>query len=672
MIRYVIKRLILLIPVIIAVSFLVFALMDLAPGDILSGLTGSLEEIATLRAQLGLDKPLLVRYAKYMFGLLQGDLGVSARSGLAVFDTFVTRLPLTLFLSLGSIIIGTAASIPLGIRSAKHAGTVSDGVTTAVTMVGVSMPVFWLAILLLLLFSHLLGWFPSGGARDGFSSYVLPSICGGLGLMAVSTRQTRSSMLEVLRTDFLRTARAKGVPEKMVIRKHALGNASIPIITTIGTSMSGALVNSVVVETVFAMPGIGRMVADAVYARDAIVVTGSVILTTIFYVVVLLIVDLVYAFVDPRIKAQYVSAKKMKKRSPIIDNAIAGSPDHPAAEVQQEPQTAPVREAVADVHVSPVTAPEKSFATRTVFAETRKSSVLDEAAASTVSVTKKYSKRSQMGEIFHSIRNNKGAMAGLIILTAMVLTLLGSLFISYKAMTAATVSDAFSPPVWKYPFGTDNLGRNLFLRVLYGTRYSLIIGVSAAVLTAIAGVFLGALSGFYGKLVDEIIMRFMDIVATIPGILLGMVIITVLGQTIPNVVIAVTIPGLPLVTRMTRASILTVKGNEFVEASKAIGLPNFRIIFTQVLPNGLAPIIVVFTTGLGATILIVSGLSFLGFGVPVPHPEWGALISSGREYMRTAPWLSTFPGMFILLTALSFNMLGDGLRDALDPKLKTR
>jgi peptide/nickel transport system permease protein len=291
--------------------------MDAAPGTVVDTMISEAtteEDLAALRAKYDLDKPLIYRYGKYMFYLVQGDLGVSDVSGISVWDTYISRLPNTLELSLAALVIGSALSIPLGIRAARHAGKLTDNLTTTFTLIGMSMPSFWLGLLLLLLFSYSLRILPSGGNK-GILSFILPAICSGLMLMATSTRQTRSSMLEVLNSDFLRTARAKGVPEKDVIRKHALGNAWIPILTTIGTSLSVSLAGSAVIESVFAWPGVGRMTVEAVMARDVKMTCGSVIMTTILYVVLLLIVDLLYAFVDPRIKAQYASAGKKARRA---------------------------------------------------------------------------------------------------------------------------------------------------------------------------------------------------------------------------------------------------------------------------------------------------------------------------------------------------------------------
>jgi len=190
-------------------------------------------------------------------------------------------------------------------------------------------------------------------------------------------------------------------------------------------------------------------------------------------------------------------------------------------------------------------------------------------------------------------------------------------------------------------------------------------------LATVFGVLLGSISAYYdGTATDEVVMRFSDTLASIPGILLGMVIITTLGRSVPNLIIAIGVSAIPVFIRITRASVLTLKGNEFVEAAKAVGLSNFRILFSQVLPNGLAPIIITFTGSLGMAILVSAGLSFLGFGVPIPNPEWGSLVAAGRDNVVTAWWLALFPGLFIMIVVMGFNLLGDGLRDAFDPKLK--
>ena len=309
MYRYVIKRLLMLIPITIITSFLVFFIINLAPGDVVGQLTGSdatPEEVAALRAELDLDKPIVVRYAKYFAGLLRGDLGTSYITGKSVYDSYMEKLPATLKLAVASILVSIAISIPLGISSAVHRGSVRDNVGMVAALLGLSMPNFWLGLLLIIVFALHLGWLPSGGS-DGIASIILPAVTVGTGLTAMLTRTT---MLDVIRQDYLRTARAKGVPERLVIRKHALKNALIPIITVIGTQLGSCLGGAILTETVFAWPGVGRLILDAVNSRDTPMVTGCIILKTITISVILLAVDLLYAAVDPRIRAQYAKGGK--------------------------------------------------------------------------------------------------------------------------------------------------------------------------------------------------------------------------------------------------------------------------------------------------------------------------------------------------------------------------
>ena len=695
MIRYILKRLLLLIPVLILVSFLVFALMDLAPGDITSGMDfdgWSLEEIQALRDELGLDDPLLIRFGRYLGRLFQGDLGVGDFSGISVWYNFITRLPATLVLAGATVVIGVSISIPLGIFAAKRAGKALDAATTAFTMIGMSMPGFWLGILLMLLFSYVLGWLPAGGFNHGLRSVILPGTVSAMMLLAACTRQTRSSMLEVLKADYLRTARAKGVPEKVVIRKHALGNALIPIVTTIGVSIAIAVSGTAVIETVFAWPGIGRFIVESVASRDLTSTTGAVILTTVLYVVILLIVDLAYAFIDPRIKAQYTSRKSKKQKAAaaatapnVTDILLKAAAENKANEdarvaaALQVEEKAPVAQA-ADVQEAPAvvapaeeTVPEEpavSYVTVTEFDFVNRREALAALQAGE-SLIRKYRKRSRTVEVLRHLLRNPGAVAGMAILAIMVIFFIATWFMPFQPVIEPNVQYRFNAPSAQFPFGTDNMGRNLFARVIYATRFSLPIGFGATAVATIFGVFLGSLAAYFeGTLADEIIMRLSDALASIPGILLGMVIITTLGRSVPNLIVAIGVGAIPIFIRISRASVLTVRGNEFVEAAKAIGLSNFRILYTQVLPNGLAPIIITFTATLGSAILISAGLSFLGFGVPIPMPEWGSLVSAGREHIRHAPWLTTFPGLFIMITVMAFNLLGDGLRDAFDPKLK--
>lgn len=312
MLRYILRRLVMMFFVIIGVSFLVFFTINLAPGDVISQISSedaTLEEMEALRIEYGFDKPIFVRYIDYMSHFIRGDLGKSYITGIDVYDSYMEKLPATLKLAFASIIVSIILSIPLGIMSAIHQGSWKDNFSMVVALLGVSMPNFWLGLLFIMLFSLKLGWLPSGG-EDGIRSMILPALTVGTGLTAMLTRTVRSSMLEVIRQDYLRTARAKGVTEKLVIRKHAFRNALIPTITVIGTQLAAVMGGAVLTETVFSWPGVGRLILDAVYSRDIPLLTGSIILKSITISIILLCVDLLYAVVDPRIKAQFSKGGK--------------------------------------------------------------------------------------------------------------------------------------------------------------------------------------------------------------------------------------------------------------------------------------------------------------------------------------------------------------------------
>ena len=312
--RYITKRILMLIPVILGTSLLVFCVMALAKGDAVTVMTAgqplSTEQIEELRESLGLNRPLLVRYFDYLLDICRGDFGTSIISGEPVLKLFLSKFPATVKLALAATAVNIILSIPLGIFSARHQGSLADNGAMVVGLVGLSMPSFWLGLMLMTVFCVNLKWLPALSTAGDFKSIILPAIALGTGMMATSTRTTRSAMLDVLRQDYLRTARAKGVPEKTVINKHALKNAMIPILTTTGTQLAKAFGGGAVIEMVFAFPGVGKLLVDAIDTRDTNLACGCIILQTTITVVVLLLVDLLYGFVDPRIKAQYAKGGK--------------------------------------------------------------------------------------------------------------------------------------------------------------------------------------------------------------------------------------------------------------------------------------------------------------------------------------------------------------------------
>lgn len=312
MIRYIGKRLLQMIPILLTVAILIFTLMYFVPGDpvqIMLGDTATPEQIAAARASFGLDKPYLVRLWNYLVGIIHLDFGTSYIQGSSVAQELFLRFPRTLTLASLSILFTIVVGIPIGIQCAIHANKLSDKVWMFLTMLGNSMPGFWLALLLVILFSVKLGWLPSNGT-GGLKYYILPVIANSIGSLADIARQTRSSMLEVIRSDYVVTARSKGLLEKDVIWKHALPNALIPIITVCGSRFGFMLGGTVIIESVFSIPGIGMYMVKGINSRDYPVVQGSIIYIAFIFAFIMLITDLIYAYVDPRIKAQYVKSVK--------------------------------------------------------------------------------------------------------------------------------------------------------------------------------------------------------------------------------------------------------------------------------------------------------------------------------------------------------------------------
>lgn len=282
----------------------------------------------------------------------------------------------------------------------------------------------------------------------------------------------------------------------------------------------------------------------------------------------------------------------------------------------------------------------------------------------------KKKRKSALHEIWRRIKRSKLAVAGLVIIVTLILTALFADIIAPYAYDQQNLKETFLSPSLKHPFGTDEFGRDIFSRVVYGSRISLQVGFIAVGISLVAGGILGALAGYYGGKVDQIIMRAMDILLSIPGILLAISIVAALGPGLVNLMIAVGISSIPQYARIVQASVLSIRGQEFVEAARAVGSSDFRIIFKHIIPNVLAPLIVQSTLGIATAILTAAGLSFIGLGIQPPTPEWGAMLSGGRGYIRNYWFMTMFPGLAIMITIFGLNLLGDGLRDALDPRLK--
>jgi len=294
------------------------------------------------------------------------------------------------------------------------------------------------------------------------------------------------------------------------------------------------------------------------------------------------------------------------------------------------------------------------------------------AQATSVEILKQYKGRSMAQMTLRRLFKNRGAIVGMCFLILLVVAAILSEFVfDYNTqIIGMDPLSLYAPPSAAHPFGCDNMGRDILARICYGARYSLLIGLGSVSIGLCFGILLGSLAGFYGGVIDNLVMRANDILYSIPNIMIAVVVVSIFGTSPLSLLLSLCVTAASSFTRITRAAVMQIRGQEFIESAYAMGLPTWKVILRHIIPNCLSPIIVQVTLAVGNNIIAASSLSFLGVGIPVPLPEWGAMLSDGRAYIRSAPWMCIFPGLAIMITVLALNLMGDGLRDALDPKLK--
>lgn len=308
MYKYVVKRLLILIPVVLGVTFLVFTIMAFTPGDpgrTILGQNASQEAVDMLNDELGLNRPFMVRYVDYIVDALQGDFGNSYRTDQPVFNEIFGRLPTTSLLAMLAIITSVILGIPLGILSAVKQYSLTDYISTVTAMLMASVPGFWLGLMMIILFSQKLGWLPPYGVGS-LAHFVMPTIMLAIPNAAQIIRLTRTTMLETIRADYIRTARAKGASEKTIIWKHALKNALLPVITVVGINFGGLLGGTIIAESVFSIPGLGQLVLNSIRMQDIPQVMATVIFLAVLFSIIMMLVDIIYAYIDPRLRSMYV------------------------------------------------------------------------------------------------------------------------------------------------------------------------------------------------------------------------------------------------------------------------------------------------------------------------------------------------------------------------------
>jgi len=273
-------------------------------------------------------------------------------------------------------------------------------------------------------------------------------------------------------------------------------------------------------------------------------------------------------------------------------------------------------------------------------------------------------------EAWRGFKKSKIALVGALVVIFFILLAIFAPVIAPEGINEQELTDRLLPPSSEYWFGTDDLGRDIFSRVIHGARISLWVGFFSVIGSVVVGSLLGIIAGYYGRWVDTIISRIFDIMLAFPSILLAIAVVSVLGPSLQNALIAIAIINVPNFGRLIRSKVLSIKEDEYITAAKGIGMKDARILFSHILPNSMAPVIVQGTLAVATAILEAAALGFLGLGAQAPDPEWGKMLADSKEYLQTAPWTMIFPGLAIMLTVLGFNLMGDGLRDAMDPRMK--
>ena len=679
MVKYVVKRLLLMIPVILCISLVIFTLMSLAPGDpakMALGPRASEESMQAFRDEHGISNPFWVRFGSFIWNALHGDLGKSYRTGTPVVEEILNRLPTTIKVALGSMVIVVILGIPIGILSAVKQYSLMDNTTLVGALLLSSMPGFWLGTLLILLFALYLGWLPVTFV-ESFKGYLLPWFTLAAAQMATLVRNTRSNMLEVVRADYIKMARAKGASEIKVIVDHALRNALMPIVTIMGMNFIELLGGTVIIEHVFNIPGLSSLALTSVRRLDAPVVLGIVLVVAIIGGFLNLFVDIIYVYIDPRLKSMYIRKKVLKDT-------------HQDTNQETGPDTVP--EMIRDIGSD--TAPETIQHTAPEMIQDTASEMIQDTIPEIMQDTEQavdwemdqgfteqfpepeadeeYKKRSQFTAICRRFVRNKTAMVGLVLMVIILLAVFSAdLYLDYQndAIYQNMVARLSGQSAGNW-LGTDQYGRDMFARIIFGGRTSLLTALCVIAASTTFGCIIGSIAAYYGSLTDNIIMRIVDVLYAIPETLLAVCIVAAMGGGMVNLGIACILTVTPGSVRLFRSWVAPLKEQDFIEAARACGTSDWRILTRHILPNTLGPIIVQATLHLALTIIAVAGLSYIGLGVQSPTPEWGAMLSEAREYMRDYPHLVLIPGIAILLSTLSLNMVGDGLRDALDPKLR--
>ena len=594
------RRLAASFPTLILILIGVFLLLQFAPGDTVDAMMaqmggGDAATARELRHFYGLDLSVPVQLGNYLWRLVRLDLGFSAIYGKPVATVILERLPPTLLLMTASLSFAFFFGLVFGIIAARGVNKWPDTLISTLGLIFYATPSFWFGLMAIVVFSVYLQWLPPGGfedignvqrglwrAFDIARHLILPALTLGLIFLAIYLRIMRASMLEVLNLDYVRTARAKGLDETAVITRHVLRNALLPMVTLIGLQAGTMLGGSVVVESVFSLPGLGRLAYE---------VRGAA-------------------------RPQHAARHRVR----------VGTARH-CREFHRRPRLCTARPA----HHG-----------------------------------------GQLMDVARRYFRSPAAVGGLILLLIVIAMAISASWLYPRdplALAGRPLLWPFSNP--RFPLGTDNSGRDIAAQIFHGARISLLIGGVATVIAIAIGVLVGAFAGYYGGWIDNILMRITEAFQTLPNFLLLLVLVAVFGSTLTTVTIAVGVVSWPAPARLTRAEFLSLRNREFVQAGRTLGLRDLQLILGEILPNALPPVVVYASVVMAVAILLESALAFLHLSDP-NVASWGNLIGLGRDVLRVQWYVSAIPGVAILATVLAVSLVGQGLNDALNPRLKSR
>ncbi len=615
MFRYILNRFVSVVLTLWVIATITFILMHAVPGGPFSTEKNVPQAVLNnLNAKYHLNWPIHKQYVHYLKGILSWDFGPSFRyRDRTVNDIIRDGFPVSAILGGVSLTISILVGVSAGVISALRKNKWPDYLAMFLAVVGYSVPNFIMATLLIFFFSYKLHWFPSS-LWGRWDQVILPAISLAGLPTAFIARMVRTTMLEALAQDYVQVAWAKGMNARVVVLRHALRNALLPVITYLGPLTAAILTGSFVIETIFAIPGIGRDFVQSIGNRDYTMIMGLTVFYSILLVSANFIVDVLYSIVDPRIKV------------------VGGGRLNMSVSTSELFRPAGKTDVAQDRFVRPPTTYWK--------------------------------------DAWFRLKKNRLALTGLIIIAIVILiAIFGPIFSPYS-YDAQKLVENNQPPSAKHPFGTDNLGRDLMTRTFYGARISLSVGFLASLIALGIGVPYGAVSGYFGGYVDNIMMRIVEVLYGLPFQLYVILLTVVLGTGLQNVFIAIGLVYWLDMARIVRAEVLSLKEREFVLAARTMGVSPWRIVFRHLVPNAIGPIIVTITLMIPQAIFTEAFLSFIGLGVNAPMASWGALASDGYPAIRVAPWQLLFPAGAISITMLAFNFLGDGLRDALDPWMR--